>query len=136
MQSWVNWTTRKCLWHSIANGPFQSWRYPRIASWGIFSRPCGTGSFLRTSTQDSPRISWTLLWTHLRMRLTLRKAARGSVTPTSFSGHPGPSWATLSRPYGTRLERAVLTQTLKAQILLDPVRPDYRNVRRERTQAG
>src|ERR1700733_9543633 len=30
----------------VANGPFQSWRYPRIASWGIFSRPCGTGSFL------------------------------------------------------------------------------------------
>src|ERR1700761_1434232 len=29
----------------VANGPFQSWRYPRIASWGIFSRPCGTGSF-------------------------------------------------------------------------------------------
>src|SRR6202046_1298039 len=32
----------------VANGPFQSWRYPRIASWGIFSRPCGTGSFLET----------------------------------------------------------------------------------------
>src|SRR6202044_2921049 len=30
----------------VANGPFQSWKYPRIASWGIFSRPCGTGSFL------------------------------------------------------------------------------------------
>src|ERR1700729_3269751 len=30
----------------IANGPFQSWRYPRIASWGIFSRPYGTESFL------------------------------------------------------------------------------------------
>src|ERR1700733_7878388 len=30
----------------IANGPFQSWRYPRIASWGIFSRPYGLGPFL------------------------------------------------------------------------------------------
>ena len=35
------------------------------------------------------------------MRLSLRKAARGSVTPTSFTGNPGPSWAILSRPYGT-----------------------------------
>src|ERR1700733_3028021 len=24
------------------NSPFQRWRYPRIASWGIFSRPYGT----------------------------------------------------------------------------------------------
>jgi hypothetical protein len=23
------------------------------------------------------------------------------VTPTSFTGNPGPSWAILSRPYGT-----------------------------------
>jgi hypothetical protein len=30
----------------MANSPFQRRRYPRIASWGIFSRPCGTGSFL------------------------------------------------------------------------------------------
>jgi hypothetical protein len=29
----------------IANGPFQRWRSPRISSWGIFSRPYGTGSF-------------------------------------------------------------------------------------------
>ena len=58
-QSWVNWTTRERYGNHprptdlswgwlprVANGPFQSWRYPKIASWGIFSRPCGTGSLL------------------------------------------------------------------------------------------
>jgi hypothetical protein len=30
-----------------------------------------------------------------------RIAARVSVTPPSFTGNPGPSWAILSRPYGT-----------------------------------
>jgi len=39
------------------------------------------------------------------MRLSLRKAARGSVTPASYTGNPGPSWAILSRPYGTDRDR-------------------------------
>src|ERR1700733_8381900 len=42
----------------VANGPFQSWRYPRIASWGIFSRPCGTGSFLEPLPRTT---SWAIL---------------------------------------------------------------------------
>ncbi len=33
----LGWLTR------IANSPFQRQRHPRIASWVIFSRPCGTG---------------------------------------------------------------------------------------------
>jgi hypothetical protein len=33
------------------------------------------------------------------MRLSSRKAARGSLAPSSQTGNPDPSWATLSRPF-------------------------------------
>jgi hypothetical protein len=32
------------------------------------------------------------------MRLSSRKAARGSLVPPNCTGNPGPSWATFSRP--------------------------------------
>jgi hypothetical protein len=69
-------------------------------SWVALSRPYGTTRW-PNANPGLPRISCTLLWTRPRMRLSLRKAARGSVTPTSYTGNPGPSWATLSRPFGT-----------------------------------
>ena len=43
-----------------------------------------------------PRNSCTLSLTGLRMRLSSRKAARGSVVPHQGTGNPGPSWATFS----------------------------------------
>src|ERR1700733_15156899 len=42
----------------IANGPFQSWRYPRIASWGIFSGPYG---WVRFSNLYPGLTSWATL---------------------------------------------------------------------------
>jgi hypothetical protein len=41
----VGWLPR------IANSPFQRWKYPRIASWVILSRPYGTVRWHRL-TQD------------------------------------------------------------------------------------
>jgi hypothetical protein len=42
----------------LANSPFQRWRYRRIASWGIFSRPCGTA---RLAHANPGLTSWATL---------------------------------------------------------------------------
>jgi hypothetical protein len=78
--------------------------HPGLTSWVILSRPCGTG--LGGNVDPAlPRISCTLLQTHLRMRLSSRKAARGSLVPPNCTGNPGTCWATISRPFGTVLEQ-------------------------------
>src|SRR5580658_10413258 len=41
------------------------------------------------------------------MRLSSRKAARGLLIPPSYTGNPGSSWATLSRPSGTQLRPVI-----------------------------
>jgi hypothetical protein len=46
-----------------------------------------------------PPISCKLLWTGLRMRLSSRKAAQGSLVLPSSTGNRGPSWDILSRPW-------------------------------------
>jgi hypothetical protein len=63
----TSWT-RKRLWNivlgwlpRIANGLFQRSRYPRIASWVILSRPCGTQFGEGSSHPDTERRAISVL---------------------------------------------------------------------------
>jgi hypothetical protein len=85
--------------------------HPGLTSWVILSRPYGT-DLGGEPYPGLPRISCTLLWTPLRMRLSSRKAARGSVTPPSFTGNPVRPGLFSAVPPGLNLVRVVVTQTL------------------------
>ena len=56
-------------------------------------------------TQDYPDFLYAALDTSAYAAFFTESRTR-SVTPTSFTGNPGPSWAILSRPYGTDMRAA------------------------------
>jgi hypothetical protein len=97
----------------IANSPFRGQRNPRIASWVILSRPCGTGS----SLESPPRTpSWAIL-------------SRPCGTPDRCQIRPGlTSWATLRRPCGTEFVNPAShahaeARTFFDRVFLQPVKP-------------
>src|ERR1700734_252401 len=67
----------------IANGPFQRWRSPRISSWGIFSRPYGTGSFFELYPGLT---SWATLSRPYGTKFGEDSSHTRSLAPAPFAG--------------------------------------------------
>jgi hypothetical protein len=85
---------------------------PRIASWVFSAVPAGL-IFLSNLSPGLPRDFLYAALDKSAYAVPASRDPRGSLTPPSYTGNPGPSWATLSRPSGTQLTRVVLTQTPK-----------------------